>query len=398
MTTTVGRSRTANAASPERTLAGRVVGIMFTWQFAVSAIGAAGAILPSYSSIWLRVFLVTSAVLCTLLAGLLLSHGQSRPVSPLGAAYGLTAILGSLTFHIAFSEPFDLLVLADNTLRLLLPLLIVLGATSAPRLWDEMLGMLERHAFVVDFAALWTIGMIVVGRSRGWSTSWLTGDPLVALLAFPLILRSGRLDVPRLALYLFVIALSGKRWTLLCWLGVVLVSFVFLHRYRLRRIVQASVGGALVLFVLSYTGALTAVTHRTETAFALLESQEVLTASSISAVDASSGQRVEEVRLELSAWIGSAENVLLGRDLVEIDLRSGGSTHAIHATPVFLLVRGGFCWLVALLLMRGGHRPKRRTFTLAAWLTLLESAASNNALDPTFGLALAIATARKRDT
>lgn len=392
-------TRTEHAVPDSKTISrrGRRLAIVLVfWQIAVTVAGSVAAFYPAMSPTCFRVLIVVEVALTVGMIAVGFEGGALRPASSLLACYGLSMFIIVLGIRLLLSRA-SLEVYVDNTLRLGLPLCVTLAMTKAPELVGDSIRWIKRYALATDLCACVALIAIGMARHQGWGGAWIT-DPFVPVVVFPLIFREKGVSVPRILLYGLVVGLSGKRWLLLVWIVAIAVGAFMQHRRRMASIVFTAISVVAVGYLLTTVGYLSRIEDRGTNALNFYRSGAVRTATSVTAADASIGQRMEEIGAELTALRDTPGFVIFGRDLDEIELKSGTITHAIHCTPVFLLARGGLIWLVAMFCVGGRNRTKNpRSFSLAIAITLLSSFSSNMALDPGVLLSMS-ALAQRRST
>ncbi len=358
-------------------------------QFSGTILGSVQALRPTLSSTLLRLLIIVQLSLTLALLAVGFDDRRKRPSPPFLISNTLVLFAIILLARFLLSDG-ALQVYVDNALRLGLPLCVALRFTRSPDIINHSVWWLRRYAPVADICACITLASMAISRSHGWYGTWIT-DPITPLVAFPLIFREKGVSIPRVLLYGLVITVSGKRWLLLAWITAVLLGALIQPGKRARSILLIGISAAAVVYVLMISGQFHRVEVRTTSALNLYKSGLLQTATSTTAMDPSIGQRMEELKAEVSALLSSPVSIILGRDLVDIRLNNGVITHAIHCTPVFFLARGGLVWLVAVISV-AGSRPSTLSWPtrLGVAVTLLASISGNTSLDLGFLLSVSV--------
>lgn len=372
----------------------RLALLLVCWQIIVTVVGSVCVLHPPGSSAALRALVVVEVALAIGMVALGFERGFLRPKSALLAIFGLSIVIMSLGARVLVGQA-SLGVYIDNALRLGLPLCIALAMTKAPEIIGHSIHWIRHYSFVTDVCACATVLVLGAARYQGWSGAWIT-DPLIPVVAFPALFRQTGLSAPRLFLYGLVVILSGKRWDIALWMAALVVGVLLQNRRKIKYIVLTGMTLVVAGYLLSTLGYLSTLEDRGMNTFKFYRSGELLNSTSVTAADPSIGQRMEEIDKELASLHDNPINFFFGRNLADIRLENGKVTHAIHCTPVFLLVRGGLFWLLALFWVRGRRSGKMpRSFGLAIAVTLLDSFAANMTLDPGFLVSLAALVQRR---
>ncbi len=371
-----------------------VVTILVAEQAAVVLIGALGAFDLARSPVWLRALLLAQLGLSVALVVRFFPGTRLRPCFPLLAAWAAGGLVVSIAVRSALGEASPATV-ADTVVRLLLPLALVAVLSARPDLFGDLRSDDRRVVAAVIGAATVTVGVLAFRHLQGLNNAWLSGDPVLPLLAVPVLARGGR--PARIAGPLIAVALllSGKRFALLAWAFAVVLSITLVGGRRLARAAKVAAFLAVAIVLLAVTGLLTVTLQRAGSAANLLRAHDVNQATSKTEIDPSTGQRLEEIR-GVVGRAGDPPSWVVGAPFGDLVLENGIVTHAIHNTPVFLLTLGGPLWLAALIGLRARRdgQPqwlcRRSVLGLAAIVVLLDANAANMALSPSFACALAL--------
>ncbi len=371
-----------------------VVAVLVAEQVALVLVGALGAFDLARSPIWLRALLLTQLGLSIALVVRFFPGTPIRPRFPLLAAWAAGGLVVSIGVRGALDGASPATV-ADTVARLFLPLVLVAVLSARPALLQDLRGGDRRVVIAVVGAAVATVGVLGFRHLQGLNNAWLSGDPVLPLLAVPLLARGGRSARVAGPLIAVALLLSGKRFALLAWAFAVVLSITLVRGRRLARTARVTAFLAVALALLAATGLLTVTLQRAGSATNLLRAHEVGQANSTTNIDPSTGQRLEEIRVAVGRG-DDPPSWVVGAPFGDIVLENGIVTHAIHNTPIFMLTLGGPLWVAALIGLRARRdgQPKwlrrRSVLGLAAIVVLLDANAANMALSPSFACALAI--------
>lgn len=375
-----------------QTTASPLLRVLVVDQALVLLIGALGAISPAHSDRWLRLFLVTEAALTVTLILWLKMRVRLCSRRILMSYWAATALALAIIARAILSDA-STLVIADNVARIVLPVLLTILLLSRPELLSPLTEPSRATERGIILVSAGTVLVLVGTRLRGFGGAWLSGDPILPLLALPVLVTPSRRSPAPTMLVLLAVALSGKRLAILVWVPVLLAAVLWQRGTPLLRV---TIGAIFALSLLAATGALPSTLERVRTASRLLSQADVSTATSAIDTDPSTGQRIEELRLLKNEATASPVNLMLGTPFIEYELDNGGRTHAIHTTPALLAAAGG----IPLFLLIFAHRPSSQSskrfpsvgigLRLGAVVTIADSLVGNMALSPAFAMALCV--------
>lgn len=352
-------------------------------------IGMAGGLWPSQSAFLLHLLIVGQLLLDGVAFLLLfqvsgLKVGRPRMFALCLGGLLIAAIVKNL--HVSFTSA------AIDFIRLVVPLLWV-ALTPVDGFAEDFLEQVRRVRYVVIAVLAAQVIGLAIGRLEGWGAAYLSGDPLVGLLIFPAMIEGGdligQIVVVLLAVPLLIVSLKRTAWLS----AVVVVILLVVGSWRLislstliRLGIAAFVGLVIALAAAYPLGAVNGVVTRAES---------VTTIVANSGSDYSFAQRIQEITAEVMRMRANPlPSVLFGLSSQEVHLPNGQMTHAIHATPFFLLFGGGLLWLAAFVAAGrrglGGASPALWLLAIVAVGAFLDSFGGNTALAPSFGLALVI--------
>ncbi len=371
-----------------------VVTVLVAEQAAAVLVGALGAFDLTRADVWLRALLLAQLGLNVALVVRLFPGSRLRPRYPLLAAWAVGGLVVSVAVRGALGGASSATV-ADALARLFLPLVLMAVLSARPTLLQGLRGEDRRVIAAVIAAAAATVAVLGLRHLQGLNNAWLSGDPVLPLLAVPVLVRGGRSAWVGGPLIAVALLLSGKRFALLAWAFAVVLSLVLVRGRRVARAAKVGAFLAVALGLLAVTGLLTVTLQRAGSAANLVRAHEVSGATSKTEIDPSTGQRVEEIRDAVSR-AADPPSWVVGAPFGDIVLENGIVTHAIHNTPIFMLTLGGPLWLASLIGLRSRRdgQPawldRRSVLGLAAIVVLLDANAANVALSPSFACALAI--------
>jgi len=369
-----------------------IVGILLGEQVLTAIIGIAGGLWPAQSALLLHLLIAGQLLLDGL--GLLLlfqssGHQVARPRLLVVSLIGLLLAAVAKNLHVSPSAA------AIDLVRLVVPLawmaLAPLGSIA-----DEFLEQVGRIRYLIVAILVVQVVGLIGGRMEGWGAAYLSGDPLTGLLVFPAMVAGGdtigQAAIVLMAVPVLVVSLKRTSWVSTAVVIVLLAvwSWRSASARALKRLSVVAICGLLLASAVAYRlGAANGVIRRAET---------ITSIAANSGSDYSFAQRIQEITVEVNRIKANPiPTVLFGLSSEEVTLPNGQNTHAIHATPFFLLFGGGLLWVVAFL-MAGIPRaiphpeasPSLWLLALIAIGSLLDSLGGNTALAPSFGLALAV--------
>jgi hypothetical protein len=366
-----------------------IVRILLGEQLLTAIVGIAGGLWPAQSALLLHLLIVgqllldgVAFLLLFRLSGLKL--GRPRIFALCFGGLMIAAIVKNL--HVSWSSA------AIDFIRLVVPLLW-LALTPVEGFAKDFLDQVRQVRYIlVAVLAAQVIGL-AVGRLEGWGAAYLSGDPLIGLLIFPAMIEGsdlvGQIVVVLLVVPLLIVSLKRTAWLSAIVVIILLAvgSWRSISRRTLTRVAIVAFVGLVMAFGITYaSGAGTGVVKRAES---------VTTIAANSGSDYSFEQRIQEITTEVArVRANPLPSLLFGLSSQEVRLPNGQMTHAIHATPLFLLFGGGLLWLLAFAVAgrqgQAGASPAMWLLAFVAVGTFLDSLGGNTALAPSFGLALAI--------
>jgi len=371
-----------------------VAAVLVAEQAAIVAVGALGAFDLARADVWLRMLLLVQLGLSVALVVRLWPCTRLSPRFPLVAEWAAGGLVVSIVARGALGGASPATVV-DSLARLILPLVLVGVLSARPDLFEGLRGDDRRVIAAVIGAAVVTVAVLGFRHLQGLNNAWLSGDPVLPLLAVPVLVRGNRSAWVGGPLIAIALLLSGKRFALLAWAFAVVLSITLVRGRRLARAARVAAFVAVALTLLAATGLLTVTLQRAGSAANVLRAHEVEQATSTTEIDPSTGQRIEEIR-DAIGRTADPPSWVVGAPFGDIVLENGIVTHAIHNTPIFVLTVGGPLWLASLIALRArrdGRRVwlrRRSVLGLAAIVVLLDANAANMALSPSFACALAL--------
>lgn len=374
---------------------GIVVRILIGEQLLVALVGIGGGLWPSQSALLLHLLIGGQLCLDALgifslvaLAGFKVDH----PRLLAGTLLVLTAAAVAKNVHVSVISA------STDFARLVVPLMWI-SVTPVEDFGSQFLAELAKVRYVLIAILLAQVGGLAAGRLHGWGAAYLSGDPIIGLLVFPSILDGSDLVAQSLValttIPLLIVSLKRTAWLSA---GVVVVMLAISsvgtisRSVVLRFGVVASLGVLVVVLFAVAIGSGSRVTQRAET---------ITTIAANSGSDYSFSQRLEEISAQLDRLKSNpVPSILFGLSSEEVRLPNGQATHAIHATPFFLLFAGGAVWVFAFALAgRSVRRSGCELNWVLIWVSvgiLIDSFGGNDSLAPSFGIALAVLHALAR--
>lgn len=360
-------------------------------QVLVVAVGGLGSLRVEFSSLLLRAFILGLILIDVVIAARLLPLGGPRIRAPrLFVWAGLGLLLAAVAKN-AGTAP--LLASATDLFRLA-NILLWMFLMATPGVAGALEPAILRHKRTLTLLLASQFVLLLLARARGWGGAYLSGDPLVGVLMYPLLLRrSSRWDalaITCVASGLVVLSLKRTAWLSASIAVVVFVAWSIRH-LRLTRLIQLVGALAFLFLVIATSGWGEVVVSRLRRA--TLTTSRVVEAGG---ADASLARRNDEVAVQLNRLAASpVDGVTLGLSSSTQELASGATTHAIHNTFVFLLASGGVLWIAAVAAARP-RIPEGVSMPLAvgALVTLVDAAGGNSALTPSLGIAFGVLAAQ----
>lgn len=386
MITTLSSEHSPAIRSRQR-LAQGAVRALIAEQLLVGVVGAVGGLWPEFSSVLLRVLVVGLVMIDVFAAFTLLALAERRVRAPRMFAW---AVGGIILAAVAKNFGVAGLIPSVSDLFRLLNIPLWLLIMSSPGVAEVIeVEILKRRRICIAILVAQLV-LLAAARLEGWGGAYLSGDPLVGVLIYPLLLRPTRpaagVGMAGLAGLLVIMSFKRTAW-ISATIGVVLIVCWSVRGLRLRRLVGLGAAAVIISAGVAWSGFAPAITSR-------------LTRSSLSfstvagggGADASLAQRNDEVAIQIQRMReGAPTATILGLSSEEQELSTGKTTHAIHNTHVFLLTSGGLLWLLAVL--AGRQRSPGRIgvpLLIGAVVTMVDGFGGNSALNPSFGIAFAV--------